>query len=166
MGSGSRRRSCEAQGFTLVELLITMVIGSTLAAIGGAGVFNWQRTAEHQGSAQEVVSQLRKAAERAVSEGRTYCVDLTPTRSYTLWRYSCGPAGTAFEGVRTTQSRRVTLQASVTLPSPAPACPAADKCVYFYPRGTATPATILVKSSARSKVYTVHVEGLTARVYQ
>lgn len=153
-------------GFTLVELLITMVIGSVLATIGGSSLFNWQKTAEHQGSAQEVVSQLRKAAERSVSEGRTYCVDFAPTRSFTFWRYACGGTGTNVEGLRKTQSSRVTLEPTVSLPSPAPACPTGDKCVYFYPRGTATPATILVKSSARSKVYTIHVEGLTARVYQ
>ena len=161
-----KRRTSHDSGFTLIEMLLTLVIGSTLAAIGGAGVFHWQRTAEHQGTAQQVVSQLRKAAERSVSEGRTYCVDFTPTRSYSLWRYSCGATGTAVDGVRTTQSFRVTLAPTVTLPSPAPACPVGDKCVYFYPRGTATPATILVNSSARSKVYTVHVEGLTARVYK
>jgi len=154
------------EGFTLVELMVTMVIAGVLATIGSAGVFNWRNTSEHQGSAQEVVSQLRNAAERSVSEGRTYCVDLSPTRTYSLWRYSCGSLGTSVDGVRKTQSSRVTLESSVTLPSPTPACPGGDKCVYFYPRGTATPATILVKSSARSKVYTVHVEGLTARVYQ
>lgn len=142
-----------------------MVIASTLVAIGALGISNWQRTAEQQGSAQQVVSQLRKAAERAVSEGRTYCVDFNGTRSYTLWRYSCSSSGTAVEGTRTTQSRRVSLTSAVTLPSPAPACPVGDQCAYFYPRGTATPATVQVASSARSKVYTVHVEGLTARVY-
>ncbi|MGB8651573.1 MAG: GspH/FimT family pseudopilin [Mycobacteriales bacterium] len=154
------------QGFSLLELMVAMVISGTLLAVGSLGVSHWQHTAEQQGSAQQVVSQLRKAAEQAVSEGRTYCVDFSGSRSSTLWRYACSSAtGTAVEGTRKTQSARVTLTASVTLPSPAPACPSGDKCIYFYPRGTATPATVQLVSSVRSKVYTVHVEGLTARVY-
>jgi Tfp pilus assembly protein FimT len=146
--------------------MVVMSMTGILMAIAGYGTMNWQRTSEHKGSAQELVSFLRKASEQAVAEGRTYCVDLTPTRSEQLWRYACSSAtGTAVTGIRTTQNARVTLEASVTLPSPAPACPAGHKCVYFYPRGTATPATINVRSTARSRVYTVRVEGLTARVY-
>jgi prepilin-type N-terminal cleavage/methylation domain-containing protein len=159
------RSDRDEAGFSLLELMVTMLIGSVLMAIGGVAISNWQRTAQQQGSARQVVSQLRKAAERSVSEGRTYCVDFNGSRSYSVWRYSCSASGTAVEGTRTTQSGRVSLAASVTLPSPAPACPASDTCLYFYPRGTAIPATVQVTSSARSKVYTVHVEGLTARVY-
>lgn len=159
----NRRRG--ERGFTLLELMVTMSIAGTLAAIGAGALFSWQRTSQHQGSAQAVVSELRQAAEQAVSEGRTYCVDFTPSRTYQLWRYACGTGGTTADGVRRTQSTRVTLEPSVTSPSPTPACPASHKCVYFYPRGTASPATVLVRSSARSKLYTVHVEGLTSRVY-
>ena len=161
----NRSRGGADAGFTLLELVVTMLIGSVLAAIGAAGVLNWQRTSEQQGSSQELVSQLRKTAERSVSEGRTYCVDFSSTTTYVLWQYACGTSGTAVEGARTTQSSRVTLSETVTLPSPAPACPSGQSCVYFYPRGTATPATVLVRSSSRSKVYTIFVEGLTSRVY-
>jgi prepilin-type N-terminal cleavage/methylation domain-containing protein len=163
MSAFGRRRG-EA-GFTLVELMVTMLIGSVLAAIGGAGVLNWQRQAEQQGSSLQLLSQLRKAAERAVSEGRTYCVDFTPSRSYTLWQHGCGAGGTVAEATRSTQSKRVTLAPTLKGPGAAPACASGDTCVYFYPRGTATAATILVRSSARGNVYTIHVEGLTARVY-
>ena len=161
----NRFRGGADEGFTLLELLVTMLIGSILSAIGAAGVLNWQRTSEQQGSSQELVSQLRKTAERSVSEGRTYCVDFSSTTTYVLWQYACGAGGIAVEGARTTQSSRVTLSETVTLPSPAPACPSGQSCMYFYPRGTATPATVLVRSSSRSKVYTIHVEGLTSRVY-
>lgn len=153
-------------GFSLLELMVVMSMTGILMAIAGYGTMNWQRSSEHRGSAQELVSFLRKASEQSISEGRTYCVDLTPTRSMQLWRYACDPAtGTSVTGIRTTQNARVTLEATVTLPTPAPACPAGDKCVYFYPRGTATPASVIVRSTARSNVYTVRVEGLTARVY-
>jgi prepilin-type N-terminal cleavage/methylation domain-containing protein len=163
----AQNESRDDVGFTLVELLVTMLIGSVLLSIGGLTIINWQRTAQQQGSSQELTSQLRKAAEQSVSEGRTYCVDLAPTRNYTLWRYNCGGTGSvAVEATKRTQAPAVTLQSTVTAPIPAKPCPTGDSCVYFYPRGTATPATIQVRSSARSKVYTVHVEGLTSRVYQ
>lgn len=137
-----------------------------LMAIAGYGTMNWQRSSEHKGSAQELVSFLRKASTLSISEGRTYCVDLTPTRSMQLWRYACSSStGTSVTGVRTTQNKRVTLEATVALPIPAPACPVGHKCIYFNPRGTATPASVIVRSTARSSVYTVRVEGLTARVY-
>lgn len=151
----------------MIELLVVMVIVSILASIAMFGFWSWQRTAQQQGSAQELVSQLRNASERAISEGRTYCVNIDSTkRSYTLWRYACDTAtGARVAGPYTTQSPNVTLAATLTPPSPAPACPASNSCLYFYPRGTAIPATLNVNSSARSKVYTVTVEGLTARVY-
>ena len=154
------------EGFTLLEMVMVMVVVGVIATIGTGAIGHWRDTSEEQGSAQQVVSQLRNASEKATSEGRTYCVDLSSGgRTVTLWRYSCGgPTGVA-SGAKSTQSSRVTFTSTVTAPSPAAACPAGDGCVYFYPRGTATPATVLVKSSRRTTVYTIHVEGLTARVW-
>lgn len=154
-------------GFTLIELVVVMSIAGVLAAIATYGFVNWRYTSEEQGSAQTLVSQLRSTAEVAISEGRTYCVDLdAANRSYSVWRYACSTTtGAQTSGTLQTQSSRVTFTPSITVPSPAPACPSGHACVYFYPRGTATPGTITVASSARSKVYTIHIEGLTARVY-
>lgn len=150
----------------MIELVVTMVITSMLAMIGSAGALNWRNSTEHRGSAQELVSSLRKFADRSVTEGRTYCVDVTPRRSYSLWQHACGGTGTLAERARQTQSSRVTLAPTATAPGPSTPCLAGDSCIYFFPRGTATPATIVVRSSTRDKIYTVVVEGLTARVYQ
>lgn len=148
----------------MIELLVTMMIASVLASIASVGVLTWRNVAEQQGSAHELVSELRKTVQRSVSEGRTYCVAFTPTRSYAVMRSSCGSTVALVGGAQTTQSSRVSLMASVSGPSGLVGCPAGSTCVYFYPRGTATPARILVRSSARDKVYAVQVEGLTARV--
>jgi prepilin-type N-terminal cleavage/methylation domain-containing protein len=155
------------EGFTLVELMVTMVIAGILMAIGMFTFANYLKVSQQRGSAREVVSLFRTASERAISEGRTYCVDIAPSRTATtLYRYACdGAAASVASGTTKTQSTKVTVSAVVTNPTPAPACPASHQCVYFYPRGTATPTTATIASTARSKTYTVTVEGLTARVY-
>jgi type II secretion system protein H len=160
------RLTREDHGFTLVELMVVMVIVGVLMTIGVFSFANYQKTSQQRGTAKEVVSLLRNASERAISEGRTYCIDIASDQlSTTTWRRACGPSGTALGDTTRTQSTKVTLDATVTNPSPAPECPATHQCLYFYPRGTATPATVVIRSSARSKTYTVTVEGLTARVY-
>ena len=165
---GGLRRDCRATdargdgGFTLIELMVTMVIASTLMSIGVFGFTNWRHTSQQQGTAQSLVSALRSTAVRSVSEGRTYCVDFASatTQSYTVYRVSCVTGTVAGGGARTASSK-VSLSPTVT----STPCTAGHKCIYFYPRGTASPATVDVTSSARSKVYRITVEGLTARVY-
>ena len=156
-------------GFTLIELLVVMSIAGTLALISTFSFSNWRDTSQHQGSADELVSQLRNASQRSIAEGRTYCVDVaTGGRSYTLWRTACDATGAQVAGPVTVQGPTVTLAAILTppVPVPAPLCPATSKCLYFYPRGTAVRASVTVASTVRSKTYTVVIEGLTARVYK
>ena len=154
-------------GFTMIELIVVMSIASVLMSIGIFGFTSWQRLAQQQGSASQLVSSLRTTSERAISEGRTYCLDISSTTAYSVWRYSCSvgstPAGVQVSGPYTVASK-VTLAASNTLPAGA-ACTSGHTCIYFYPRGTAVPTSVTVSSSSRTKVYTVHVEGLTSRVW-
>lgn len=162
------------RGFTLIEVVVVMSIMGILMSIATFGFTNWRNTAQQQGTADELVSSLRNTATRAVSEGRTYCVAVAADgRSYTPWRFACNSTtGTQVTSPTRVQGNDVTLVATVpfpstaAMPSPAPACPAGSTCLYFYPRGTAIPAQIVVNSSARSKTYSIRVEGLTARVYQ
>jgi prepilin-type N-terminal cleavage/methylation domain-containing protein len=163
LSQSQRRAHMTDHGFTMIELLVVMVVAGVLMGIGIFGFTNWQQTAQQQGSASQLVSTLRSSSERAVSEGRTYCVDISGGASYTQWRYSCSAAGTQVAGPYKVQSK-VSLTTTNTLPVTA-TCPASHKCVYFYPRGTAVATTVAVQSAVRSRVYTVHVEGLTARVW-
>lgn len=153
-------------GLTLIELMVVMAIASVLMGIGGMGFVNWRNTSQHQGSADRVVSEFRRASVLAVSEGRTHCVELRSSQRDTqLWRYTCG-TGTALGDRAPVQGDHpgFTLSGVPTATASTP-CPASSKCVYFYPRGTATPATVVVTSTKRSKTYSVRVEGLTSRVY-
>lgn len=164
--------SAGESGFTLLEMVVVMSILGVVMAMGVFGFTNWRDTAQQQGTADELVSSLRNASTRAISEGRTYCVEIAADRrSYRQWRVTCG-TGTQVSSSTPAQGSAVTLDATVPFPasSPLPAsavCPATSKCLYFYPRGTAIPAQVVVRSSARTTTtYTVRVEGLTARVYQ
>lgn len=167
------RRDDQA-GFTLVEMVVVMSILGVLMALGVFGFANWRDTVQHQGTADELVSALRNASTRAISEGRTYCVQVAADgRSHSQWRTACSPTtGTQVKGAVPAQGNGVSLDATVpfpstvALPTPTPACPTGMKCLYFTPRGTAIPAQVVVRSTARTKTYTVRVEGLTARVYQ
>ena len=149
-------------GFTLIELMVTMAVAATMMSIGLFTFTRWQNVSQQRGSAEAVVSALRNTAERSVSEGRTYCVDFSTasTQAYIVYRVACG-TGTVAGGGSKTLSTKVLLATSVS----ATPCPASHKCIYFYPRGTASATTVVVSSTARSQLYTVHVEGLTARVY-
>jgi prepilin-type N-terminal cleavage/methylation domain-containing protein len=150
-------------GFTMIELMVVMSISSTLLAIGVFGFTSYQRTAEHKGTQQELASVLRNTSERAISEGRTYCVDVAENGlAYDIWRGACG-TGTLVQGPLKTKDDRVTVLASDTNPaveSVSPTC-----CITFYPRGTATPTWLTVSSEAREATYTITIEGLTSRVY-
>ncbi len=164
----------EEAGFTLLELVVVMSVMGVVLSIGVFGFANWRDTAQQQGTADELVSALRTASTRAISEGRTYCVQIAADgRSYTSWRSACSPTtGTQVTGAIPAQGSAVTLATTVpfpgtaAMPNPTPACPSTAKCLYFFPRGTALPAQVLVSSAARTKTYTVRVEGLTARVHQ
>ena len=158
-------------GFTLIELIVVMSIVGVLAAVSSFSFANQMHKRQQQGSTQEIVSFLRSASVQSVSEGRTYCVSLAAAaapavnRGYTLWRYSCGGSTSVqVGGARATQTPNVGFALTVSAPASSP-CQAGAKCIYFYPRGTATPATVTVSSTKRTKTFAISVEGLTARVY-
>lgn len=153
------------QGFTLIELLVVMIIGGVIATLGTFSFTNWQSQSEHRGTTDRVISQLRQASVNAVSEGRTYCVELRePTAVVQVWRLRCG-TGTAIGGVVRPQGAGMSLTAAPPAVTATTPCPSTSKCFYFYPRGTATPGTVTVVSTKRDMTYTIRVEGLTARVF-
>jgi prepilin-type N-terminal cleavage/methylation domain-containing protein len=156
-------------GFTMLELLVTMLLGSILMATAVWGIHRYMVVERHSGTASDVRSTLRNAGERALSEGRAYCVYFTST-TYTLYRYDCTVAADKVRGPMKAQDPTITFT-SVSFPAPAvvnpsqtSACPAAGACAYFYPRGTALAGSLAV--SRPGKAYTITVEGLTARVSQ
>lgn len=160
-------------GFTMLEMIVTLALGSILMATATWGMHSYLVSTRESGTATDVRSALRNAAERSLSEGRTYCVYLQSTK-WTLYKYACSgttPAGIAAQKVSgpfAVQDPSITIT-SVNFPAPSPAspnqvtnCPTAGKCAYFYPRGNALAGSLKVVRSG--KTYTINVEGLTARV--
>jgi len=158
------------EGFTLIELMVTIVLASILMATAVWSFNSYLRASQHSGSATEVRSVLRNASERALSEGRTYCVYFEPpTRSYTVYRSRCDVATNSITRFETAGPAIVLANVAFPPPSPAipnqvTACPAAGACAYFYPRGTAVAGTLEIRRTGSLKVYTISVEGLTSRV--
>jgi prepilin-type N-terminal cleavage/methylation domain-containing protein len=151
-------------GVTLIEVLVAMVLASILGSLGMLSLDAYARTQGFQGTADEIVSTLRSTAQRAVSEGRTYCVSFdTTSRSWSVWRTACSTGlGTAVEGGGTARRSTELQNPSFSPATPLPPCPSGGACAYFYPRGTGSPGSIEILRG--SDTITVTVEGLTSRV--
>lgn len=155
-------------GVTLIELIVTLSLGSILMAISVFGMHSYLISNRESGTANGIRSALRNASEASLSQGRTYCVYFTST-TWSVYKSDCTVTANKVSGPFTVDDPSITLTA-VTFPSPdwSPApnettsCPSTGKCAYFYPRGTAMPGSLQVTRSG--KTYTLNVEGLTSRV--
>lgn len=159
-------------GVTLIELIVVMTLIGIVSATTVWGLRQYQRSQALKGTANNVVAALRNAAERAQSEGRTYCVDIaTGGKSWSLWRSTCppGPASNSDPATQVgsntqVQDSGVTIGVtSLDADSHGNTCGGALGCVFFYPRGNATGGTLTI--SRGTTTYTVKIEGLTSRVY-
>lgn len=157
------RRTAESpeDGFTLIELLVTMTLLGVVLAIAVAPYKNYQRAQAHQNAARLVVASLRNAQVSAVAENATY-------------RVTFGAAGTTWQAARLNSGgtwtnvgapgRSGDTEVFVRDASFRQNDGSLGTTVYFYPRGSATKGSLVVARTGRDKVYTVSVEGLTARV--
>ena len=149
-------------GFTLIETLVVLALGGIMMAIVAWGYRSYQMSTDHRGGTAQVVSTLRNAQSRSLSEARTYCVRFnSANRTLALYRYSCDTAAGGEAAGGTVDMPRGVGFANVAFTR---ADGSVTSDVYFYPRGSATAGGLDVTRSGSSRTYSVTVEGLTARV--
>jgi prepilin-type N-terminal cleavage/methylation domain-containing protein len=158
-------------GFTLVEFASAMVLFSILSAMAVVGLRAFTAAHAESGTKSELVSALRYAQTRAITEGTTYCVDFSTTNKWSVYRvaglgtgtlpvgFSCVTSGTKMRGPFSTQST-----VSVTSPVFTQRDGSTTTYALFYPRGSASPGSLTIRRSSTSKQYVLTVEALTARV--
>lgn len=154
-----RMRRSDDSGFTLLEVMTTCLLLGVLVAIAVGPWRSFMGARAQRDGARELVSMLRHAQISSTSEVATYRVDLTAT---TAKEYRITPSsGTAvLKNTLTISEPTVSYQAA----SFADSAGVLGAQVFFYPKGAASPGTVEVRRANHSKVYTVVVEGLTARV--
>ena len=151
------RMRTDDRGFTLLEVISTCLL---LGILLGLAIGPWQsyRAARaHIEARNELVATLRHAQISSVAEAVTYRVDITDTTAVTY---------RVVGGVGTEKRRFEIDHPSVRFSAPAfeDTAGATVTSAFFYPKGSASRGSVDVVRDGRSKVYTVSVEGLTARV--
>jgi prepilin-type N-terminal cleavage/methylation domain-containing protein len=153
-------RGGSAPGFTLIELCAAMSIFGILAAISVNSLHGWMAASRQTATTSSLEALLRETQQRAVTEGRTLCVDFDlGTQTWAVLRGTCGTSGqVSLQGpLRPESGVRVTSAAFAT------GATTLDG-VTFFPRGTAAPGSLTVTRSGSSRTDTLRVDGLTGRV--
>lgn len=155
--AGSARGRSDA-GFTMIELMFTIMLFGLLVVIGAGPWSHYRAKQEHRGATRELVAFLRRAQVRAVAEETTYRVDIAAdglsAKTYRL-------DGTTFVAGQQleTPSKRVSYTTPVFTSSSG-----SGASIYFFARGSASKGSLTVAREGSDEVFTIQVEGLTARV--
>jgi type II secretion system protein H len=160
MPAAARRTPADA-GFTLLEVMVTIVIAGLVMAFAVSGWTAYARVSAQDGAAQEVQSVLRQAQQRAVTEGTSICVLFdTSAGAFTVYRRPCDDSSKIkLDGPYDLDGRVRLAGAAFTS-----ATGATSAGVTFTSRGTAWPGEVSIARDGSSRTRVVKVEGLTGRV--
>lgn len=171
------------RGFTLIELIMVMALTAVMLTLGASAFRNFWLTHTLDGSADEVVSQLRRVQARTTSESNPLVYGVRFRHGSSEWdvvRFDPRDDSCVFEDRNTMTGGSfsadvVVLDPSFNVAADAPelltcrdqlsGVTTADRFVFFYARGTATHGTLKLHQPnlGSSKDRTVSVTGLTGR---
>jgi type II secretory pathway pseudopilin PulG len=156
-----RFRDPSDRGFTLVEVCWVTLIAGVVATTAVTRVQGWTDAHDHSGTAAQIQGLFREAQQKAVTEGRTMCVDFdVVAQTYSMYRGSCDdPAKVVLQGPMRPQGTKTRLS-SPSFNGPGGISTGAT----FAPRGTAWPGSVRVIRTDGAKIWTLSLEGLTGRV--
>lgn len=165
-------------GFSLIELMTTILIASLLMGLGAWSFRGYWHRRSLDSSAKGVTGQLRQLHQRAVAESHPliYGARFTEGRDeYTLFKYNptdsvspCTQLNTVdlVGGVETASGTSFTTSPYIDL-SDCSVTGGTDHFVFFFARGTATDGTLVLTHEQlpdASDTATIRVTQLTGRV--
>lgn len=173
-------------GFSMLELMIAIVIGAVMMSVAVLGTKSYYQVRALQGGQDQVVSQMRNAQQRAMSESypNVYGVRFeTGTNRWGVVKVNA-TSGTCtvvysytFEGGTKVDAAGTTFPAypastgawTTACQNAAPGNSANDKTIFFLPSGASTAASpsgssVKLINSKTSKFNTTTVMPLTGRV--
>jgi type II secretory pathway pseudopilin PulG len=152
---------------------MTMVVFGIVSAIAVGGIRSLRDANAEQSAHREVISAMRGAQQRALSEATTFCVDFGSAASATRFNvYRVPGAGSGVLPGTFACSSGTRVDGPVLLPTQTRLTDMAFSLrngtdthfVLFYPRGAASPGSLTVRRTGASKTYRLVVDALTGRV--
>ena len=136
------------RGFTLLELIVVLVILSTVLAMAGPSLRGFFGSRQLQDTAAQILALTQFARSQAISEGIIYRLNFNTTqRIYWLTSWRKG----SFQDIKTGFGRTYTLPKDMILELDKLEEDGQDMYVEFKPEGTATAGTIrLIERSGRT----------------
>ncbi len=125
--------------FTLLELILVIVILSTVLAMAAPSLRGFFASRQIHDAAAQILALTQLASSQAVSQGTTYRLNFDPTEG--LYWLTARQGG-AFEELGTEFGREFSLPRDTTVELAGAGEDAEIEYVVFTPQGTCTPATI------------------------
>ena len=143
-GRGLCRRDA---GFSLVELIITIVLLGIVAAIAVPSYRGWAANTNLKGAARAVSSDVYDTRGRALAENRAYTITYSadPTNTYTI----TAPAANGLPAVN--ETKNFSEYGGVRMTS------ASVGAITIQSRGTVTPAATVIMTNSRNSTGTINV---------
>lgn len=145
-------------GFTLIEVMVTILLMSLLMAIAAGPWSSFQQARAHKETARLVVSAMRNAQVSAVAESTRYRVAVTDAgRSVTVYQ-------SPVSGTEVKRSSFPVADSRIEIAGAAFVSTAGTSTsAFFYGRGSATPGELVIRRQDHPDIK-IKVEGLTGRV--